>query len=236
MSGIVPRGGLPGDHGALLGDLRALIRDARQRVAQAANSALTMTYWRLGKRLLAEDLAGGRGAYGRRILASVSQELEGEFGTGFSYSALTRMVRFAELFPEEAIVVSLMQQLTWTHFLALLPVKDPLAREFYAEMCRAERWSVRTLRKRIGGMLYERTALSRNSEEVVRRELSVLRDEGRVTPDLVFRDPARRGRMTLLGTYVADGSVEWLNGVREPAQPCESDGRPAGHEGSYGVR
>lgn len=189
MSGIVPGGGLPAEHGALLDDLRALIRDARQRVALAANSALTMTYWRLGKRLLTEELADGRGEYGRQILASVSQELEAEFGRGFSYSSLTRMVRFAELFPEEAIVVSLIQQLTWTHFLALLPVKDPLAREFYAETCRAERWSVRTLRDRVGGMLYERTALSRNSEEVVRRELATLRDEGRMTPDLVFRDP-----------------------------------------------
>jgi hypothetical protein len=140
MSGIVPSGpGMPLQHGALLGDLRALIRDARQHVAQVANRVLVMTYWRLGKRLLDEELTEGRGEYGRKILASLSQELEAEFGRGFSYSSLVRMVRFAEMFPDEEILVSLMQDLTWTHFLALLPVKDPLAREFYAEMCRAER-------------------------------------------------------------------------------------------------
>jgi hypothetical protein len=60
-------------------------------------------------------------------------------------------------FPDEAIVVTLSQQLSWSHFHALLPIKDPLARDFYAEMCRIERWDVRTLRQKIGGMLFQRT-------------------------------------------------------------------------------
>ena len=197
----VVSGGEPVEHGALLGDLRALIRDGRQRVVQAANAALTLTYWLIGRRLVAENLVDGRGEYGRQVLATLSHELEAEFGRGFSYSSLTRMARFAELFPDEEIVASLMQDLTWTHIRFLLPVKDPLAREFYAEMCRAERWSVRTLRDRIGGMLYERTALSRNSEEVVRRELAGLRDEGRMTPDLVFRDPYLLDFLGLRDTY-----------------------------------
>jgi len=201
MSSIVTRGDLPPEYGALLGDLRVLIRDARQRVAHAANSALTLTYWRLGKRLMEEDLAGGRGEYGRRILATLSQELEAEFGAGFTYSALTRMIRFAADFPDEGIVASLSQQLSWSHVVGLLPIKDPLAREFYAQMCRAERWSVRTLRERIAGMLYERTALSRNSEEVVRRELAGLRDEGRMTPNMVFRDPYLLDFLGLRDTY-----------------------------------
>jgi hypothetical protein len=68
------------------------------------------------------------------------------------------MIQFAEVFPDEGIVVSLIRELTWTHFIALLPLKDPLAREFYAEMCQVERWSVRTLRQKIGGILFERTA------------------------------------------------------------------------------
>jgi predicted nuclease of restriction endonuclease-like (RecB) superfamily len=191
----------PDGQGKLLSELRAVIQEARQRVAQAANSALTQAYWRVGKRLLAEDLTEGRGEYGRRILATLSQELEAEFGAGFTYSALTRMIRFAAEFPDEAMVASLSQQLTWSHVVELLPIKDPLAREFYAEMCRAERWSVRTLRKRIGGMLYERTALSRNSDELVRRELAGLRDEGRMTPDLVFRNPYLLDFLGLRDTY-----------------------------------
>jgi predicted nuclease of restriction endonuclease-like (RecB) superfamily len=201
VTGIVEPGTLADGQGKLLSELRAVIQEARQRVAQAANSALTQAYWRVGKRLLAEDLTEGRGEYGRRILATLSQELEAEFGAGFTYSALTRMIRFAAEFPDEAMVASLSQQLTWSHVVELLPIKDPLAREFYAEMCRAERWSVRTLRKRIGGMLYERTALSRNSDELVRRELAGLRDEGRMTPDLVFRNPYLLDFLGLRDTY-----------------------------------
>jgi predicted nuclease of restriction endonuclease-like (RecB) superfamily len=115
-------------------------------------------------------------------------------------SSLTRMARFAELFPDERILVSLVQELTWTHFIALLPLKDPLAREFYAEMCRVERWSVRALRQKINGMLFERTALSKNSEEVVRQELATLRD-GQMTPDMVFRDPYLLDFLGLSGGY-----------------------------------
>ncbi|QCX49998.1 DUF1016 N-terminal domain-containing protein [Ralstonia pseudosolanacearum] len=161
---------------------------------------MTARYWRIGKRLLAENLSEGRAAYGQQILASLAQSLEREFGKGFSYSALTRMVRFAELFPDEQILVSLIQELTWTHFLAILPLKDPLAREFYAEMCRVERWSVRTLRQKIGGMLFERTALSKHSEDVVRQELASLRG-GQLSPELVFRDPYLLDFLGLSGTW-----------------------------------
>ena len=185
---------------SLLAEIRVLIEDARRQVAHAANAGLTIAYWRIGKRLLTENLTDGRGEYGQQILASLAQQLEQDYGKGFSYSALTRMARFTELFPDERILVSLIQELTWTHFIALLPLKDSLAREFYAEMCRVERWSVRTLRQKIGGMLFERTALSKNSPEVVRKELATLRD-GRMTPDMVFRDPYLLDFLGLSGAY-----------------------------------
>ena len=185
---------------ALLHEIRALIEDARRQVAHAANAGLTIAYWRIGKRLLTENLTDGRGEYGQKILATLSAELVREFGKGFSYSALTRMTRFAEQFPDERILATLLQELTWSHFTLLLPLKDPLAREFYAEMCRVERWSVRTLRQKIGGMLFERTALSKNSPEVVRQELATLRD-GRMTPDMVFRDPYLLDFLDLSGAY-----------------------------------
>lgn len=185
---------------SLLAEIRTLIEDARLQVAHAANAGLTIAYWRIGKRLLRENLTDGRGEYGQKILASLAQQLEREYGKGFSYSALTRMVRFAELFSDEKILVSLIQELTWTHFIALLPLKDPLAREFYAEMCRMERWSVRTLRQKINGMLFERTALSKNSEEIVRQELATLR-EGKMTPDMVFRDPYLLNFLGLSSAY-----------------------------------
>ncbi|MBL6995591.1 MAG: DUF1016 family protein [Desulfobacula sp.] len=99
------------------------------------------------------------------------------------------MIQFAEVFPDKEIVVSLIRQLSWTHFIALIPLKDDLQRDFYAEMCRLERWSVRTLRKKIDGMLYERTAISKKPEKLIEKDLAALREEDRLTPDLVFRDP-----------------------------------------------
>lgn len=104
------------------------------------------------------------------------------YGRGFSARNLARMVRFTEVFSNESIVATLSQQLSWSHFRELLPLKQPLQREYYAEMCRIERWSVRTLRDRINSMLYERTALSRKLEELIERELMALRDAERRHP------------------------------------------------------
>jgi predicted nuclease of restriction endonuclease-like (RecB) superfamily len=91
--------------------------------------------------------------------------------------------------------------LTWTHFVALIPIKDPLARDFYAEMTRIGRWSVRTLRSRIDSMLFERTALSRKPAKLAARELKALREDDKLTPDLVFRDPYVLDFLGLADTY-----------------------------------
>ena len=79
--------------------------------------------------------------------------------------------------------------MSWSHFKEILPLKKPFQRDFYAEMCRIERWSVRTLRKKIDGMLYERTAISKKPEKLIEKDPAALREEDRLTPDLVFRDP-----------------------------------------------
>lgn len=174
---------------ALLSDVRGLIEQARSAVAATVNAGLTMLYWKIGERINAEILKGVRAGYGERIIATLSQQLSDEYGQGFNYSALTRMSRFAVTFPDFRIVATLSQQLSWSHFTQLLPLEKPLQRDFYAEMCRVERWSVRVLRAKIDSMLYERTALSKKPEKLVRHELRALRKDGKLTPDLVFRDP-----------------------------------------------
>ncbi len=80
------------------------------------------------------------------------------------------------------------------------------ANQFYAEMARVERWSVRTLRQKIQGMLYERTAISRKPEELARAELEALQEEDLMTPDLVFRDPYL---LDFLGLEDPTASVTW---------------------------
>jgi predicted nuclease of restriction endonuclease-like (RecB) superfamily len=173
----------------LLEDIRQMIEATRSAVATTVNIGLTTLYWNIGKRVNDEILKGERAGYGQEIVASLGRELVAEYGNGFSEKNLRRMIQFAEVFPEEKIVVTLLRQLSWSHFLVLVPLKDLLQREFYAEMCRIERWSVRTLRKQIDSMLYERTAISRKPEEVIRHELSNLREQDQLTPELVFRDP-----------------------------------------------
>ncbi|MGB3218126.1 MAG: DUF1016 N-terminal domain-containing protein, partial [Anaerolineae bacterium] len=148
----------------LLEDLRQMIEETRQGVATAVNTALTMLYWRIGKRINEEILKGARAEYGEQIVSTLSRQLEAEYGRGFSEKSLRHMLRFAEAFPDERIVSALMRQLSWTHFLSIIYLQDSLQRDFYAEMCRIERWSTRTLQKKIGSMLYERTALSRKPE------------------------------------------------------------------------
>jgi len=173
----------------LLGDIQEMIEDARAAVASAVNARLTMLYWRIGRRISQEILGGARAQYGAEIVSALARQLESDYGTGFAEKNLRRMIQFGEVFPDERIVVALIRHLSWTHFLALIPLKDPLQRDFYAEMCRIERWSVRTLRQKIASMLYERTALSRKPAELAKLELHALREEDRMTPDLVFRDP-----------------------------------------------
>ena len=185
---------------ALLADLRGLIQGARQRVATVANASHTLLCWHVGRRLLKENLQDGRGAYGKQILATVSQELTAEYGNGFVLRSLYRYIQFCLTFESEAIVSTLSTQLSWSHFMELLPIKDPLARDFYAEMCRIERWNVRTLRQKIGGMLFQRTALSKNSKELISAEIASLRD-GHVTPATVFRDPYLLDFLGLKGAY-----------------------------------
>lgn len=111
------------------------------------------------------------------------------------------MVQFAEVFPNAEIVAALLRQLGWTHFTLLIPIKDALKRDFYAEMCRIERWSTRELRRKIDGMLYERTALSKKPEELIRKELAALREKDELTPALVFRDTYMLDFLGLADTY-----------------------------------
>jgi predicted nuclease of restriction endonuclease-like (RecB) superfamily len=173
----------------LLAELRQLIGDAQRAAAVAVNMSLTMLYWRVGKRIRDEVLRAQRADYGAQIVATLSGQLVVEYGRGFQEKNLRRMMQFAEVFPEEAIVATLWRQLSWSHFRELLPLKAPLQREFYAEMCRIEGWSVRTLAERINSMLYERKALSRKPQALMQLELDALRAQGDLTPALVLKDP-----------------------------------------------
>ncbi|MBW2708001.1 MAG: DUF1016 family protein [Deltaproteobacteria bacterium] len=174
---------------SLIRDVRRMIKEARESVAVAVNTGLTMLYWRIGGRISKEILKDSRAEYGEAIVSTLSRQLQVEYGRGFSEKNLRHMIHFAEVFADESIVSTLWRQLSWSHFKEIIYQKDVMRRDFYAEMCRIERWSVRTLRQKIGSMLYERTAISKKPGELIRHEIDSLRKDDQLTPDLVFKDP-----------------------------------------------
>lgn len=185
----------------LLTDVRALILEARQRVAQTVNAGLTLLYWQIGYRIRQDVLKEKRAEYGEKIVHALSGQLTAEFGRGYGRRNLFNMIRFAEVFPEADIVHALRAQLGWTHFRQIIYLDDALKRDFYTEMCRIEKWNTRTLEKKISGMLFERTALSKKPDKLIRQELDALKAEDKLTPDLVFRDPYVLDFLGLQDTY-----------------------------------
>ena len=175
---------------SLIQDLRQIIEQARGHVAATANYELTMMYWHIGERINHEVLGNQRAEYGKQIVASVSRQLQQEYNIkGFDDKNIRRMMQFTSLFPDSQIVATVSRQLSWSHFVEVLPLKDDLQREFYLTLAASEKWSVRKLRKEIDGMLFERTAISGKPDEFIKKELSTLRNDNMMSPDLVFKSP-----------------------------------------------
>ncbi len=185
----------------LFHDIRDLIDSAKSQVAKVVNLGLTLLNWNIGKRIREDILGQDRAEYGKQIVATLSQQLTYAYGKGFSREALFRMVQFADQYPDIEILKTLSQQLTWSHFVELIAIEDNIKRDFYAEMCRLERWSIRTLRAKIDSMLYERIGLSKKPAALAKKELLELREEDRLTPDLIFQDPYFLFFLGLKDTY-----------------------------------
>lgn len=182
-------------------EIGSLIDSMRGQVGQAANVALTALYWQIGTRVRKDVLGHRRAEYGAEVIAELGERLEREYGRGFGEKSLRHMIRFAEQFPDKAIVSALGRQLSFTHFRLLSYFDDPLKRDFYAELCRVERWSTRVLEEKIQSMLYERTALSKKPQALIRKELKALRKTGELSPAMVFRDPYLLGFLGLEDAY-----------------------------------
>jgi predicted nuclease of restriction endonuclease-like (RecB) superfamily len=170
-------------------DIRQRVEQVRAQVLVQVNQALVLTYWNVGKTIKTQVLQGERAAYGAAVLRQLAERLRRDYGSGFSYSGLTRMVKLYDLLPEEANVATLSQQLSWSHFVELIKIDDTTRRSFYAELCAQSGWSVRTLRERMDGMLFERTAICKQPEETIRHELAQLGQGTTTSPALFLKDP-----------------------------------------------
>jgi predicted nuclease of restriction endonuclease-like (RecB) superfamily len=181
--------------------IASLIEQARKNVATTINEEMVLLYWNIGKTIKEEIMESDRAAYGKQIVQSLSTQLTQRYGRGFSAQNLWYMVQLYEMYPILQSLLGEFKGLSWTHIITLLPIKDKLKRQFYATLCKKEHWSTRTLDKRIGTMLYERTALSKLPEKTIEMQLKELKEKDKMTPELVFRDPYVLDFLELSDTY-----------------------------------
>lgn len=144
----------------LFNELSQLIEQSRLQVVAQVNSALTMLFWHIGYRINQNILQNKRADYGKQIVATLSRQLTEKYGQNFEEKNLRRMLQFAEQFSDEQIVVTLSRQLSWSHFLVLIPLKNPQAKLFYAKAATVQGLGVRDLRKQIANKEFERTTIA----------------------------------------------------------------------------
>ncbi len=150
---------IPNETG-LYNEINTLIEQSRAQLVTQVNSTLTLLFWQVGRRINEFVLEHKRAEYGKQIVVTLSRQLVTEHGRNFEEKNLRRMLQFAETFPEFEKVVTLSRQLSWSHFLTLLPLKTEEQRLFYALKTSQEQMSVRDLRKQIQQKTFERTTIA----------------------------------------------------------------------------
>jgi len=185
----------------LFDKISSLIEQARRKVATTINQKMVILYWNIGKTIKEELMKSKRAEYGEKIVQSLTALLVPKYGKGFSKRNLWYMIELYEAYPILQSLLGEFKGLSWTHIINLLPIEDDLKRQFYAILCQKEQWSTRTLQGRISSMLYERTALSKLPEKTIEMQLRELKEEDKMTPELVFRDPYVLDFLELSDTY-----------------------------------
>jgi len=185
----------------LYNEVCQVIDGTRSRLATTVNAEVCWLHWHVGSLIKNEILNNQRADYGKKVMQKLSKLLTEKYGKGWGYEKLKHCVRSAYLFSEEEIGYAVRTQLTWTHLRSLMGIDDDLKRKFYLEMARIEQWDTRTLDGKIDSLLYERTALSRKPEELIKRELKQIQHTNVLTPDAVFRSSYFLDALGLADTY-----------------------------------
>ena len=175
----------------LLSDISLLIEQSKQHISIQANSAFTLLFWQIGKRINDEILQHKRADYGKQIVATVSTQLELKYGRNFTEKNVRRMIRFSQDFSDLNILPPLAAKLSWSHFIELFPLKSIEAKLFYAQKAIEEVWGKRELRNQISRKAFER-------QEIANTQLSASK------PELfnVFKDPYLLDFLNLKNTYL----------------------------------
>ena len=177
-----------------------IINDAKQDVIVYVNKHANMMFWHIGH-FINEDMGYQQySAYGDKILATLSQRLTALYGKGYTYSAVTRMMKVARIYNEEGMFATLSQTLTWSHFLELITIEDDTKRLFYQQMGIAEHWSVRQLRDKQDEMAYERSLIAAKPENEIITTLEQV-SPTHMEPDAVLRNSYVLDFLGLSGYY-----------------------------------
>jgi len=165
----------------IVNDIQDILKQARQNVARVVHTTLVQAYWLIDKRIIEEDQQGeARAVYGKALLKTLSESLQAEYGTGFSVDNLEKMRLFYLTYPISQTLSAKLDiansetlsrisqtpqfQLTWSHYLVLLAIKDTNERSFYEIESAQNNWSVRELKRQYNSGLYMRLALSTDKE------------------------------------------------------------------------
>lgn len=162
----------------LFNELSNLIDKSQWQVVSYANATLTLLFWQIGKRINDDILENQRADYGKQIVSTLSTQLQNKYGRNYAERNLRRMMQFANEFPDFEIVVTLSRQLTWSHFVELLPLKSYESKVFYAELVTKETLNIKELRRQIATKAFERTQIA-----------NVQSAQSDVIPMNTFKDP-----------------------------------------------
>ena len=166
------------DESALFEKVSAIIENRKYRAASYANSEVTLMFWEVGKYIGSVLLGGERAAYGKQIVTTLSQQLIAKYGKSFEVHNLRKMMRFADKFNDFEIVTKLSAQLSWSHFVEILPLKTYEARLFYANDAQQRHYGVIELRRQISRKAYERREIA---------DTRITKDS--LIPFNIFKDP-----------------------------------------------
>lgn len=178
----------------------SIINDARQKIVVYVNSQANLMFWQIGKYIVDELKYETYSAYGDKILATVSQRLTEQYGKGYSYSALTRMMKVATIYNNEEMFATVSQTLSWGHFIELITIKDHTKRLFYQQLSIAEHWSIRDLREKQKAMSYERSLIATKTEKEIITTLKNTTSE-HIEPAIVFKNSYIVDFLGLSGNY-----------------------------------
>lgn len=177
-----------------------IIDNSKKQVAVYVNAHSSMTFWNVGKYIIEDLNYQTYSAYGQKILATLSQRLMARYGKGFTYSALTRMMKVARIYNDPEMFATLSQTLTWSHFLELITIEDDTKRLFYQQMGIAEHWSVKQLRNKQDEMAYERSLLAVKPDDMMVKTLENISPH-HMEPDVVLKSSYVLDFLGLSGYY-----------------------------------